>query len=383
MPGFLSRLSTKFLSGLFSPRPPLPAAAGQNGDMKPTAPGRPQKRRRENEFTSYHGRPVVKRPHWVWPVWVYFWTGGLAGGAGAIATAAHFFGDPTRDRAIVRAGRYISLAGLLISPAMLIIDLQRPERFHHMLRVLKLRSPLSVGTYVLTTAGLLSGLTAARQAVEDGLVPPHSLAGRTTRLVSNDLTQALQGLDSLALGSYTGVLLSATAIPLWAELDTVLAPLFLASAFSTGAASITLARALAGTAPGELHRLRAIESGALLSELALTAYGAVKLKPAVRQAAFAGRNGALLALAISLGQLAPLLFNHFSPAKGGAVRAVSGLSSLLALAGGFLLRVAVVEAGRASAGSAEAYHATTRGQGRAGPQEQAARYKEKEKDGLY
>src|SRR3954465_8410521 len=97
--------------------------------------GRRRKRRNEDEFTSYYGRPVIKKPHWVWPVWVYFWVGGVTGGASAIAALIELFGDKERDKGIIRAGHYISFAGVLLSPVMLIIDLQRPERFHHMLRI--------------------------------------------------------------------------------------------------------------------------------------------------------------------------------------------------------------------------------------------------------
>src|SRR5436309_10375458 len=104
----------------------------------PGSEGKGRRKRRnlsgETEFTSYYGRPVVKKPHWVWPVWTYFWAGGIAGGASAIATAAHLWGNQEGDRSIVRAGRYIGMAGILASPVLLIIDLQRPERFHHMLR---------------------------------------------------------------------------------------------------------------------------------------------------------------------------------------------------------------------------------------------------------
>src|SRR5689334_7229347 len=135
------------------------------------------------------------------------------------------------------------MAGVMVSPVLLIIDLQRPERFHHMLRVLKLRSPLSTGTWILTSLGVLSGLNFARQVVEDGIIPEDSFLGNLALLSSNDTTQLLQGLDGIALGTYTGVLLSATAVPLWANANESIAPLFLSSAFSTGAAAITLSRA--------------------------------------------------------------------------------------------------------------------------------------------
>lgn len=340
----------------------------------PAPQGRRRKRRTEDEFTSYYGRPVIKKPHWIWPVWVYFWAGGIAGGASAIAALTELFGDKERDKGIIRAGHYISMAGMLVSPVMLIVDLQRPERFHHMLRILKLRSPLSVGTYILTSTGILSGLNTARQVVEDGFIPANTPFGQFAILGSNPVTRMAQGLDGMALGSYTGVLLSATAVPLWAETATILPPLFLCSAFSTGAAAISLLRAVTGEEIEELHRLDRIEQGAILSELALLGYAAFKLKPEVRQPALSGLNKTLFAGAIGLGQLGPLLLQAISPKHGPLSRIMAIISSLMALTGGFLLRVAVIEAGKATAESAQAYHATTRGKGRATPEEQAARY---------
>ena len=131
---------------------------------------------------------------------------------------------------------------MVVSPVLLIIDLQRPERFHHMLRVLKLRSPLSLGTYILTSSGLLSGINTARQIVEDGFIPANSLPGKLAMALSSRETRALQGIDGLALGGYTGTLLSATAVPLWADMNELISPLFVSSALSTGSAAISLAR---------------------------------------------------------------------------------------------------------------------------------------------
>ncbi len=72
--------------------------------------------------------------------------GGLAGGSYLASTLAHLFGSE-EDADLIRAGRYVSLVGIIISPILLIKDLGRPERFHHMLRVLKLRSTMSLGTW--------------------------------------------------------------------------------------------------------------------------------------------------------------------------------------------------------------------------------------------
>ncbi len=361
-------LSSLFAASTGPAIPPVPLRGERKGRRKRRG------QTGESEFTSYYGRPVVKKPHWVWPVWTYFWAGGIAGGASAIATLAYFWGDKKDDRSIVQAGRYIGMAGMVVSPVLLIIDLQRPERFLHMLRVVKLRSPLSTGTWILTSLGLLSGLNAARQMVEDGFIPKDALPGKLALGASNSATQLLQGLDGVALGTYTGVLLSATAVPLWANADEALAPLFLSSAFSTGVAAISLSRALAGVDPAELHRLNPIEQAAMLSELACLAYGFSKLTPEVRRHVTTGPYATSFKAAVGLGMVGPLLIQLVSPKRGLLARLFTSLTSLLVLTGGYLLRYAVIAAGKASADDSEAYHSITGGTGRAAPQEQAQRY---------
>src|SRR5579859_7819564 len=112
--------------------------------------------------TTYYGRPMIKRPTWKWYIPLYFFFGGVAGGTAFIGALAAFFGG-REHRPTVRTARYLSVALAAICPLLLIIDLGRPSRFHHMLRVFKISSPLSVGTWILSVFGMLSGLLAARQ----------------------------------------------------------------------------------------------------------------------------------------------------------------------------------------------------------------------------
>src|SRR4051812_12496931 len=100
--------------------------------------------------TTYYGVPPIHKPHWHWLIVSYFFLGGLSGGSYVVASIADLFGHAD-DRETVRVGRYLALLALLPCPLLLVLDLGRPERFLHMLRVLKLRSPMSLGTW-----GLLS-----------------------------------------------------------------------------------------------------------------------------------------------------------------------------------------------------------------------------------
>ena len=53
------------------------------------------------------------------------------------------------NRALARRAWLVALAGVAVSPPLLITDLGRPERFLNMLRVFKVTSPMSVGSWVL------------------------------------------------------------------------------------------------------------------------------------------------------------------------------------------------------------------------------------------
>ena len=97
---------------------------------------------RELEELSYYGYPVLKAPTWRWEIIWYFFFGGLAAGCYVIASIAALFGS-REDRAVARAGYYLSLLSLLPCPILLIKDLGRPERFLHMLRIFKVKSPMS------------------------------------------------------------------------------------------------------------------------------------------------------------------------------------------------------------------------------------------------
>src|SRR5947209_13705593 len=98
----------------------------QNSKLKTTSDG---------VRDTYYDLPVIKAPHWRWLVILYFFFGALAGGTYAIASLADLF---SRDRTLIRAARYLSMAALLPSPPLLILDLGRPERFLHMMRIVKL-----------------------------------------------------------------------------------------------------------------------------------------------------------------------------------------------------------------------------------------------------
>src|SRR5690242_14518577 len=126
-------------------------------------------REREQQELTYYDYPVLKAPIWRWEIIWYFFLGGLAAGCYVIASIATLFGSQ-EDRVVARTGYYLSLLALLPCPPLLIKDLGRPERFLNMLRIFKVKSPMSMGVWGLLSFSLFSGLTAVIQAARDGFL---------------------------------------------------------------------------------------------------------------------------------------------------------------------------------------------------------------------
>jgi formate-dependent nitrite reductase membrane component NrfD len=310
---------------------------------------------------SYFGLPAIKFPGWGWHVPAYFFVGGTAAGAYISATLADIVGRRD-DRGYVRAGRLVALVGLLLSPPLLIIDLGRPERFLNMLRVLKPRSMMNTGTWALSLFGLFGGLAT--------LVELLHWLGRG-RPAWRLLAAALGPLSWLGLlpacyvGSYTGVLLSTTNVPLWARNHRLLGPLFFSSAMSSGLAATTLAtRLLGGATPSNHRRLARAERTVLWTELGLTLASGLALRGLARPL-LAGRWAPrYLVGAIGAGLLGPL-------ALGDRPGGLAVLRSLLVLLGALTTRFAWTEAGKESANDPHAYFASTAAPGGAASARQA------------
>src|SRR5581483_18111 len=152
--------------------------------------------RPRGEARSYYGRPILKEPVWKPEIPLYLFAGGLAGASSVLGFAARVTG---RER-LARTSLWVGLAGELASPALLVADLGRPERFLNMLRVFKVTSPMSVGSWVLAGSGAATTAEAACEAL--GILP-------CLRLVPAAASAALGG----PLATYTAALLADTAVP--------------------------------------------------------------------------------------------------------------------------------------------------------------------------
>jgi formate-dependent nitrite reductase membrane component NrfD len=318
----------------------------------------------ERKDKNYYGVPPIKRAHWTWQIPIYFWLGGIGAGTQLFATVAQLLGH--KDEALTRVSRYTVLATMLLSPVLLVWDLGRPERFYNMMRILKLRSPMSTQSWSLLAFGNLGGLIAARQAAEDGLLLGDNFLSRLViRLVPARLLTVLALPFGLFVGFNTGNLISATSVPIWARNWMLMGPTFLTSGLSTALSWLSLVLHLGHW--GEAKTLRVLhraEKAVIVIEGLLIGASLIRMsrwsKPLFsKEVAPLFVGGALLG-----GILAPFLL-----LSGKERRSKSMLASVLALAGGLAFRFSLILAGRKSADDPEAYFTFASGESAPQPED--------------
>jgi formate-dependent nitrite reductase membrane component NrfD len=200
---------------------------------------------------SYYGQPIIKEPTWTWEIPTYFFTGGLSGGSSVLSMSAKLFGNEKLSRTAL----YIGAVGDAISPLLLISDLGRPERFHHMLRVFKVTSPMNVGSWILLVNGGASNTAAVLELL--GILKPIKL-----------LAEFVATLFGPPLATYTGVLVADTAIPVWHNARQELPWIFGASAAASAGAAATMFLDPGDAAPARRLAVAAVAAeGALMQTM--------------------------------------------------------------------------------------------------------------------
>ena len=308
---------------------------------------------------------LLKSAEWPLLIDVYFFLGGIAGGAFVIATVANLL-DAERYKSVVRVGYYVALLAVIPAPILLIVDLGFPSRFVHMLMVpkpsteiganaltlgpfhLKLLSPMSAGAWALL---VFSGC--AFLAALDVLLEQRGGRGFPGLRVVVGLIGAVFGFF---LAAYPGVLLGATARPLFVN-SHWLGALFLAVGASTGGAAIALVLALGG---GERRDALAPVMRTVATALVVQAVTLVLFILAVKVSGSLGIGRALAVLlsgqysvtfwlgAVLAGLVVPLALQL---GGGGLRRASAGVTALVAilvLVGGFVIKYVLIAAGQAT-----------------------------------
>ncbi len=287
---------------------------------------------------GYYGEAVVRPPVWTWEIPVYFFVGGLAGMAPTIAIAALF----KHQNGIAVTAMWLSVIGALISPVLLVLDLGRPLMFLNMLRVFKWRSPMSVGAWILSffSPHAVLGLIALELHLHHTFEGPLGMAVR----IFSIFMLAGAAFYGLGLATYTGVLIGATAIPVW-FLHRMLLPLHFGIA---GLGSAAAALELLG------HRVPALNAmgfAVATIETALWISLEINKHGKADRAAHEGKSGWMIRGSELLTGPLSLVLRLLG------FGSVAGISFLC---GAFLSRFGWIEAGRASGRDPEAVFAAQR-----------------------
>lgn len=267
---------------------------------------------------------MLKIPGWEMAIVWYFFLGGIAGGAYFTAAIADNFGGP-RDRQVARVGYLLSLPLVVACGILLIADLGVPSRFLNMLGVFKFWDPMSIGAWAVGVFGLFSFVSSVLS-----FSPSMETLRRKVSLVGI--------FFGFFLASYTGVLLSNTAQPLWSDAR-LMGALFLASGASTGMAAISLILFLTGASAGEgWGRVKKADRWSMIFELILLA-ALLALLGAAAKPLTSGHFAPLFwGGLVVVGLVVPLVIEF----AGHRLKPLAALSAVLVLAGGFVLRYVVL-----------------------------------------
>jgi hypothetical protein len=268
---------------------------------------------------SYYCRPILKEPVWKPEVAWYLFTGGLAGASASLSLAARLTGN----RSLARTSSLVAAAAANVSPLLLIRDLGRPQRFLNMLRVFKLTSPMSVGSWLLAASGTAQSAATTCDLLD--VLPPVQTSA-----------QICSGVLGPALATYTAALLSDTAVPAWHEARRELPAVFAASSCASAGAAATLVGDERSTGPA--RRLAVLGAGAELIATGIMERRLGVLGEPYRR----GRAGGYAKAA----KPATALGLAVTAMAGGRLRRAG---AALILGGAVLQRFAVFEAGKASA----------------------------------
>jgi len=279
-------------------------------------------------FSSYYGKPVLKAPVWkARDIAGYFFLGGLAGGSSLLAAGADLTGRTELGRAAkVGAGGAITLSFIALAH-----DLGRPARIANMLRVFKVTSPMSVGTWLVGGYAPAAGLAAAT-----------ACTGRLPRLGA--AATAWTALLAPAVASYTATLISDTAVPAWHDGYREMPFVFTGSAAMAAGGLGLLAAPTAESGPARNLAL----AGQVMEMLAFERM--TRRLGMVAEPYHRGRGGAYIRLGQVLGALGAT-GAALSPAvpAGRARRVVAAVSGAALMGASAATRLGMFHAGVASA----------------------------------
>jgi Polysulphide reductase, NrfD len=280
--------------------------------------------------TGYYGLPVLKTPAWTWEIPIYFFVGGAAGAAAIISAVGKWTNAKPE---LIRDARWIAAVGGMVSPGMLVSDLGYPSRFLNMLRVFKLQSPMSMGSWTLMAFSSSAAAGAFISALE---------RKRPSKLrVFQNPADIIAALSGTVLATYTGVLIGATAVPVWHDSISFLPAHFALSGLATASSILEL---LGHEAPA----LNALALSAAAGETLIGSRIELDKRPSLNPLR-RGKSGWMTRIGGVLSGPVPLVLRFLAgrSKRKESVR-LRRIAAISAIAGSFITRRAWIAAGRES-----------------------------------
>jgi formate-dependent nitrite reductase membrane component NrfD len=239
-----------------------------------------------------------------------------------VAAGAQLTGRPSLARTS-KTGAAVAIGTSLVA---LVHDLGRPERFLNMLRVVKVTSPMSVGSWIVSAYAPMAFAAAGSELI--GRLPT---VGR--------LATGAAAVAGPAVASYTAVLVADTAVPAWHDGHRELPFVFVGSATCAAAGLGLLGAPVRETGPLRRAAVLGAAVETVADELMTRRLGVV------RETYESGSAGQLMKVSQVLtvgGAAAAALLGRRS-------RVAAGVAGLALLAGSACTRFGIFRAGIASA----------------------------------
>lgn len=272
----------------------------------------------------------------------YFYLTGLSAGSFILSTLAYGFGIE-KYKPVGKVGVVLATLLLILAPINLFLDLEQPFRFWHLFLYLRITSPITWGSFLLTLYPL--------NCIIYGYFMFKGDAKKTKFF-------GLIGIPlALLVHGYTGFILAlGKARALWNT--AIMPPIFLISAMVSGIALMILVVAIKGYFFSEERKvdtalcndLGKMLAWAIIVDLAFIATDILVLLTSHTEAYLAammllkgGMSHLFIGVEVVLGSIVPLFFLLFPPTKRRLSFVV--LSSVLVMIGIFTMRYVMVMGG--------------------------------------
>jgi formate-dependent nitrite reductase membrane component NrfD len=149
----------------------------------------------QREYSVSHARP------WGWQVSAYLWTKSIAAGTFLVAAVLLLLGAVgSSDQLLTVTAPALALAFLAVTIALLVMDLERPERFWRVIFRPQWRSWLVIGAYILAAYGVVAAAAtlvgiAGQTGLQRGLLWPGSILAVTAAGYTAFLLAQARGRD--------------------------------------------------------------------------------------------------------------------------------------------------------------------------------------------